>query len=1244
MKKPSKVFSFTDQAARAPNEPIPGDRIDAQFQDHAAAISETQDALKDIRRDDGQLKNGLITKDTLAPDLVDDLTRDFKKAIKDDADQANARATEAQLAAQIALASQEEAERAAAEAKIAANEVAGGAGSALALIKDVTNTATSAAEKAEAHANQLQESENDAKYAAAVAYDYAIVAQAWSEHMPDTIPPNILAVMGITGDHWSSRFWANQASQIVQEIAKELAEAQALFSDFDKRYIGAYTLNPKTDRRGRPLEAGALYFNLQTLTMYVWDGKHWNELTGSGGGGGAVSSVNGQTGDVVLTYYDVQAAPAVHTHTSKQITDFDERLEVKADLKDPTFTGLVRVPTGYLDDTATNLQQVNKIVKDAISTIKPGAQLYVQQDPPPKLAIGSMWLNSTTLTLFVLYGTTLDNSTWVGVSGPQGPRGDEGPMGPQGVQGPRGLQGETGPKGDAGPEGPKGDDGPAGPKGDQGETGPQGPTGKEGPKGDDGPAGPKGDQGETGAQGPTGPEGPKGDQGPAGPKGEQGVPGKDGDTGPQGPEGPQGPKGDKGDTGAAGSSTIIIGTFGNFRTPSDLPATGLIPADWDGPGRPPNTTQFKVGEGLIYTPANKADPLYQHCYNFVGKLQDGASLQWGEGGWADIGAIQGPKGDKGEQGIQGPMGPQGAQGERGEQGIQGVQGEKGDPGETGPKGDTGPEGPKGDQGVQGEKGDPGETGPAGETGPEGPKGDQGVQGEKGDPGETGPAGPAGPEGPKGDQGDIGPQGPQGEIGPQGEKGDPGPVGPKGDKGEKGDKGDAGTSDWTQITNKPERFPPVIGSSITVGGVKSGANIIIDAEGTISADLDVGVSSINGKTGDVYLTALDVGAAPKTHTHDAKDIVSGVFPPNRLGLGTPDPGDYLDASGYWTKLPTNNVISVNGKIGAVVLGYVDVGAAPVQHKHTVYDVTAGGTPSASTFLRGDGQWAIPSGGTSGVTSVNGKTGDVRLTATDVGAASSSELSAVSTKANDAYTAASDAQTKLKSAALLNVANTWSAQQTFAATQHNGAATFSQGLTVSSGTLQVSGSSMFTNGIGLGTDGSHIAKFSGAELGIFCGTQLGFVVQSDRTCRVGYNLAVSTDIQCGNKAYKPGGGPWDVTSDARTKKSVAPYNLGLTELLTLKPVSYQYNGQFGTPDNGKTYVGFVADDLLNGPFADCVSEYDHINAETGETTRVKSIDTNAINYAVLNALRNLATDYVALKADYAALKAIVDKIVK
>lgn len=51
---------------------------------------------------------------------------------------------------------------------------------------------------------------------------------------------------------------------------------------------------------------------------------------GSGGGGGDVTSVNGQIGDVVLTYSDVGAASASHTHTIAQVSGLQSALNGKA--------------------------------------------------------------------------------------------------------------------------------------------------------------------------------------------------------------------------------------------------------------------------------------------------------------------------------------------------------------------------------------------------------------------------------------------------------------------------------------------------------------------------------------------------------------------------------------------------------------------------------------------------------------------------------------------------------------------------------------------------------------------------------------------------------------------------------------------------------------------------------------------------------------------------------------------------
>lgn len=139
------------------------------------------------------------------------------------------------------------------------------------------------------------------------------------------------------------------------------------------------------------------------------------------------------------------------------------------------------------------------------------------------------------------------------------------------------------------------------------------------------------------------------------------------------------------------------------------------------------------------------------------------------------------------------------------------------------------------------------------------------------------------------------------------------------------KEDDDLDDYTIITN----YVLPIASASVLGGIKVGNNLTIGQDGTLSAQIEGGgVSSVNGKTGDVTLTASDVGAAT--------------------------PSDI-------------KVNSVNNKTGDVTLSASDVGAA------TQSDI--------QTAIQGI---VFP------VVKVNNKTGDITLSASDVGAATSQDI--------------------------------------------------------------------------------------------------------------------------------------------------------------------------------------------------------------------------------------------------------------
>ncbi len=78
---------------------------------------------------------------------------------------------------------------------------------------------------------------------------------------------------------------ADKASQSAQSAEQARVATEALYDDFDKRYLGPKAVEPTTDNKGDPLETGALFFSTTDDAMYMYNGAVWLFLGGSGGGG-----------------------------------------------------------------------------------------------------------------------------------------------------------------------------------------------------------------------------------------------------------------------------------------------------------------------------------------------------------------------------------------------------------------------------------------------------------------------------------------------------------------------------------------------------------------------------------------------------------------------------------------------------------------------------------------------------------------------------------------------------------------------------------------------------------------------------------------------------------------------------------------------------------------------------------------------------------------------------------------------
>jgi hypothetical protein len=185
------------------------------------------------------------------PGLFDFIANDAVEQMQPLVDQAGSYATQALGSANAALS----------YSSLASGSSTGAAQSATAAQTSAT-TAQGAATGAQGSANAASasaasalNSANHADGSEAVAQAYADVGMAWAEHMPDTIPPNILAVQGVTGDHWSSRWWANRAVETLSEMEDLLKTIPPLAIVYYYTYIAVagQTVFTGADRDGKVL-------------------------------------------------------------------------------------------------------------------------------------------------------------------------------------------------------------------------------------------------------------------------------------------------------------------------------------------------------------------------------------------------------------------------------------------------------------------------------------------------------------------------------------------------------------------------------------------------------------------------------------------------------------------------------------------------------------------------------------------------------------------------------------------------------------------------------------------------------------------------------------------------------------------------------------------------------------------------------------------------------------------------------
>lgn len=252
-------YSFTDHTNNQPSVPLPGDRLDAELDRIYRVLQDMQATLASVFAPDGTIAPRSITKDMIDPDALSeikaactpDLTRLFgqmQSAASNalaQADHARAEATRARQAAQ-------EASAVLVTVNEAADQVAQDAG-------DVGGWMT----EAEREVVEAENFANDAEESAIEAERSEQLAGAWAEYMEggNPIPGRFFAHTEVTGDHWSSRWWANKAA--------------AAFGQLSELYLGVWPFPPTTTSTGGPIPTGAIYYNSTLSQVFIWNGSEW---------------------------------------------------------------------------------------------------------------------------------------------------------------------------------------------------------------------------------------------------------------------------------------------------------------------------------------------------------------------------------------------------------------------------------------------------------------------------------------------------------------------------------------------------------------------------------------------------------------------------------------------------------------------------------------------------------------------------------------------------------------------------------------------------------------------------------------------------------------------------------------------------------------------------------------------------------------------------------------------------------
>lgn len=164
----------------------------------------------------------------------------------------------------------------------------------------------------------------------------------------------------------------------------------------------------------------------------------------------------------------------------------------------------------------------------------------------------------------------------------------------------------------------------------------------------------------------------------------------------------------------------------------------------------------------------------------------------------------------------------------------------------------------------------------------------------------------------------------------------------------------------------------------------------------------------------------------------------------------------------------------------------------------------------------------------------------------------------------------------------------------------------------------GLSVFANTTSAGTN----IFAAGGNLGTFLVRGNGdvHVIGFTNSARLGVNTSSpNANLSVSGTASKTGGGSWAAFSDRRVKKDITEFKDGLSLITNIKPVRFRYNGLGGNTEDGKDYVGVIAQDVQSVAPYMVYSVHKKLRDTDATDTDLLMYDGSALTYILVNAIK-------------------------